>query len=184
MVWRELTLVSRISPQSRSRTSTSCTPVTRSNKTSTTSNVPSTTQRVITARPRNRCGHAENFADRETHFYHTLTDTIITECVQTRCWNARGELARRRCESQTGEDRQQEIALVGVRPHLPVPRIQRRDPRGVEVLKENEWNTSKTCSQCGDDTKSNRKYRGLYVFSSCELVANADCNGRRTCDRR
>ncbi|SEJ21911.1 putative transposase [Halohasta litchfieldiae] len=48
---------------------------------------------------------------------------------------------------------------------------------GVEVLKENEWNTSKTCSQCGDDTKSNRKYRGLYVCSSCELVANADCNG-------
>jgi len=49
--------------------------------------------------------------------------------------------------------------------------------RGVEVLKENEWNTSKTCSRCGDDTKSNRVERGLYVCSSCELVANADCNG-------
>jgi len=49
--------------------------------------------------------------------------------------------------------------------------------RGVEVLKENEWNTSKTCSQCGDDTKANRVKRGLYVCQSCELVANADCNG-------
>ena len=52
-----------------------------------------------------------------------------------------------------------------------------REMRGVEVLKENEWNTSKTCSRCGDDTKSNRVERGLYVCSSCELVANADCNG-------
>ncbi len=45
------------------------------------------------------------------------------------------------------------------------------------MLKENEWNTSKTCSRCGDDTKSNRVERGLYVCLSCELVANADCNG-------
>jgi transposase len=45
------------------------------------------------------------------------------------------------------------------------------------LLKENEWNTSKTCSKCGDDTKSNRKHRGLYVCSSCGLVGNADCNG-------
>jgi len=49
--------------------------------------------------------------------------------------------------------------------------------RGVEVLKENEWDTSKTCSNCGDTTKSNRVERGLYVRSSCELVGNADCNG-------
>jgi len=42
--------------------------------------------------------------------------------------------------------------------------------RGVEVLKENEWNTSKTCSACGDTTKSNRVERGLYVCSSCGLV--------------
>ena len=45
------------------------------------------------------------------------------------------------------------------------------------MLKENEWDTSKTCSGCGDDTKSNRKHRGLYICQSCKLVANADCNG-------
>ncbi|WP_394324605.1 zinc ribbon domain-containing protein [Haloquadratum walsbyi] len=37
--------------------------------------------------------------------------------------------------------------------------------------------TSKTWSRCGDDTKSNRVERGLDVCSSCELIANADCNG-------
>ena len=47
----------------------------------------------------------------------------------------------------------------------------------MEVLKENEWDTLKTCSACGDDTDSNRIERGLYVCSSCELVGNADCNG-------
>ena len=41
----------------------------------------------------------------------------------------------------------------------------------------NEWDTSKTCSKCGDDTKSNRVERGLYVCESCGLVGNADCNG-------
>ena len=51
------------------------------------------------------------------------------------------------------------------------------ETRGVEVLKENEWDTSKTCSRCSDDTKSNRKHRGLYICQSCKLVANADCNG-------
>ncbi len=49
--------------------------------------------------------------------------------------------------------------------------------RGVKVLKESEWETSRTCSRCGDDTKSNRVERGLYVCSSCDLVGNADCNG-------
>jgi len=51
---------------------------------------------------------------------------------------------------------------------------------GVAVLKEHEWNTSKTSSRCGDDAKSNRVERGLYVCSSCELVANTDCNGAET----
>jgi putative transposase len=49
--------------------------------------------------------------------------------------------------------------------------------RGVEVLNKNEWGTSKTCSICGDDTRSNRVERDLYVCSSCELVGNANCNG-------
>jgi len=51
------------------------------------------------------------------------------------------------------------------------------EERGIEVLKENEWNTSKTCCKCGDTTDRNRVERGLYVCDSCGMVANADCNG-------
>lgn len=50
------------------------------------------------------------------------------------------------------------------------------EERGIEVPRENGWNTSKTCSQCDDTTNGNRKHRSLYVCSSCELVANGDCN--------
>jgi len=95
---------------------------------------------------------------------------------QTRCWNARGELARRRARvrlGKTGNKKLHSWAFDRIYQYLEY----KGEISGVEVLKENEWNTSKTCSQCGDDTKSNRKYRGLYVCSSCELVANADCNG-------
>jgi len=55
-----LTLASRTSPRSRSRTNTFSTPVTRSKKTSTTSNEPSTTPKVRTAPRRSRCGHVGN----------------------------------------------------------------------------------------------------------------------------
>jgi putative transposase len=48
---------------------------------------------------------------------------------------------------------------------------------GIEVLKENEWSTSKTCCECGDSTDDNRVERGLYVCDSCGLVDNDDCNG-------
>jgi len=51
------------------------------------------------------------------------------------------------------------------------------EERGIELMKENEWNTSKTCSKCGDTTDNNRVERGLYVWDSCGMVANVDCNG-------
>ena len=115
-------------------------------------------------------------ADRETHFYHTLTDTIITECVERNV----GTLAvswpedvRESDWGKTGNKKLHTWAFDRIYQYLAY----KGEIRGVKVLKENEWNTSKTCSRCGDDTKSNRKHRGLYVRSSCELVANADCNG-------
>jgi len=114
--------------------------------------------------------------ERETHFYHVLTDTIITECVERGVgtlavswpedvreadWGAMGN---KKLHSWAFDRIYQYLAYKG-------------EICGVEVLKENEWDTSKTCSACGDDTKSNRVERGLYVCSSCELVGNADCNG-------
>jgi len=118
----------------------------------------------------------QKLTDRETHFYHVLTDTIITECVD----RGVGTLAvswpedvRESDWGATGNKKLHSWAFDRIYQYLAY----KGEIRGVEVLKENEWNTSKTCSRCGDDTKSNRAERGLYVCSSCELVANADCNG-------
>jgi len=115
-------------------------------------------------------------ADRETHFFHVLSDTIITECVE----RGVGTLAvswpedvRDSDWGKTGNKKLHTWAFDRIYQYLEY----KGEERGVEVLKENEWDTSKTCSRCGDDTTSNRVERGLYVCSSCELVANADCNG-------
>jgi Transposase and inactivated derivatives len=51
------------------------------------------------------------------------------------------------------------------------------EEHGIDVVNENERNTSKTSSKCGDEQKSNRVERGLYLCSSCGMVGNADCNG-------
>jgi len=48
---------------------------------------------------------------------------------------------------------------------------------GISVMKVDEAYTSQTCCRCGIVKKSNRKYRGLYVCSSCNTVVNADVNG-------
>jgi transposase len=68
-------------------------------------------------------------AARETHFYHTLTDTIITERVERGVGTLAVSWPEDVRESDWGKDRQQEVALVGVRPHLSVPPVQRRDSR-------------------------------------------------------
>lgn len=114
--------------------------------------------------------------ERETHFYHTLTTAIIRECVQ----RGVGTLAvswpedvREADWGKTGNKKLHTWAFDRIYQYLAY----KGEERGVEVLKENEWDTSKTCSACGDNTDSNRVERGLYVCSSCELVGNADCNG-------
>jgi len=114
--------------------------------------------------------------ERETHFYHTLTDALITECVE----RGVGTLAvswpedvRESDWGETGNKKLHTWAFDRIYQYLTY----KGEIRGVEVLKENERDTSKTCSRCGDDTKSNRVERGLYVCSSCELEGNADCNG-------
>jgi len=121
-------------------------------------------------------GARTKLADRETHFYHTLTDSIITECVE----RGVGTLAvswpdgvRESNWGKTGNKKLHPWAFDRIYQYLEY----RGEIRGVEVLKETEWDTSKTCSKCGDDTKSNRKHRGLYVCQSCGLAGNADCNG-------
>ena len=113
---------------------------------------------------------------RETHFYHTLTKTIIEECVERDVstlvvgWP---EDVRSDDLGKTANKWLHTWAFDRVYQYLNYKGAE----HGVEVLKENEWNTSKTCCACGDTADSNRVERGLYVCDSCGLVANADCNG-------
>jgi IS605 OrfB family transposase len=48
---------------------------------------------------------------------------------------------------------------------------------GIEYVEVDESYTSQRCSRCGQVSKSNRKYRGLYVCRKCRYVVNADING-------
>jgi len=94
-------------------------------------------------------------ADRETHFFHVDGHHHHRVC-QTRCWNARGELARRRARVRLGKTGNKKLHVWAFDRIYQSSNTKERIS-GVEVLKENRWNTSTTCSQCGDDTKSNRK---------------------------
>ncbi|WP_039767087.1 RNA-guided endonuclease InsQ/TnpB family protein [Caldicellulosiruptor sp. F32] len=48
---------------------------------------------------------------------------------------------------------------------------------GIKYIEVDESYTSQRCSRCGQVSKSNRKYRGLYVCKDCGNVVNADING-------
>jgi len=48
---------------------------------------------------------------------------------------------------------------------------------GINYIEVDEAYTSQTCSVCGEVSKNNRKYRGLYVCRKCGSVLNADVNG-------
>ncbi|ERG89966.1 MAG: transposase, partial [halophilic archaeon J07HX5] len=107
---------------------------------------------------------------RETHFYHTLTKTIIEKCVDRGIgtlvvgWpedvrsDDLGKTANKWLHTRAFDRLYQYLNYKG-------------KEHDVEVLKENEWNTSKTCCECGDIADSNRVERGLYVCDSCGLVA-------------
>lgn len=48
---------------------------------------------------------------------------------------------------------------------------------GINIEIITEEYTSQTCYKCGTVKKSNRKYRGLYICSSCKTTIHADVNG-------
>ncbi len=53
------------------------------------------------------------------------------------------------------------------------------EERGIDVILISEEYTSQTCSCCGYCSRSNRKYRGLFVCKKCKLVINADVNAAK-----
>jgi len=66
---------------------TSCIPVTHSNGTSTTSREAEYDTEGENGPSEKSMWARRKLTERETHFYHVLTDTIITECVERECWH-------------------------------------------------------------------------------------------------
>jgi transposase len=67
----------------------------------------------------------QKLTDHEMHFYHTLTTVIIEECIERGVGTLAVSWPEDVRESDWREDREQEVALVGVRPNLSVPGVQR-----------------------------------------------------------
>ena len=65
------------------------------------------------------------------------------------------------------------------------------EARGVEVVKENEWDTSKTCSQCGENVDPSHVYcpncgekTAHRVFCDCGDELRSDWAFCPSCGRR
>jgi putative transposase len=119
---------------------------------------------------------------RRTHFLHTLSNDIITECLDRSVGTLIvGKLTGIR-EDENGDPKQ-----WGPHGNLdlhswPFDRFPelleyKGETVGIDVCHESERDTSKTCSVCGRKRGANRVERGLYVCDACGLVANADTNG-------
>jgi len=55
---------------------------------------------------------------------------------------------------------------------------------GIQIIKVDEKGTSKTCSKCGYEDKSNRRSQGLFKCKNCGYQVNADFNGAKNIKKR
>ncbi len=131
----------------------------------------------------------QKWANRRTHFLHTLSKTIIDECERRNVGTvAVGDLSGIR-EEESGE-----VTDWGSKGNRSLHRWAfdrfitmleyKGEERGITVETVDERNTSKTCSGCGRVDASQRVERGLYVCDGCGTVANADINGAENIRRK
>lgn len=55
---------------------------------------------------------------------------------------------------------------------------------GIAVVKMKEDGTSRTCSRCGYEDKSNRRIQGLFRCRNCNYEINADFNAAKNIAKR
>jgi putative transposase len=120
--------------------------------------------------------------DRRTHFLHTLSKAIITECIERDVGTlVIGDLAGIR-ENDDGEainwGDHGNLDLHGwAFDRFTTMLDYKAEAHGINVVQKSERDTSKSCSACNRTADNQRVERGLYVCDECGLVANADCNG-------
>jgi putative transposase len=131
---------------------------------------------------RKACRLDQKRTGRRTHFLHTLSNDIITECLDRNVGTLIvGKLAGIR-DNENGDPKN-----WGTHGNLdlhswpfdsfPTLLEYKGEAVGIAVRREDERDTSKTCSVCGRKRRANRVKRGLYVCDECGVVANADTNG-------
>jgi putative transposase len=119
---------------------------------------------------------------RRTHFLHTVSSDIIAECLDRNVGTLIvGKLGGIRVD-ENGDPKD-----WGPHGNLdlhawPFDRFPsmleyKGEAVGIDVRREDERGTSKSCSACDRKRQANRVERGLYVCDACGLVANADVNG-------
>ena len=118
---------------------------------------------------------------RQTHFLHTLSKDIVSECAERGVGTiVVGDLGGIR-EDENGDARNWgthgNLDLHGWTFDRFTTMLEyKAESEGIEVVEKSERGTSKTCSACGRSDKRQRVERGLYVCD-CGFVGNADCNG-------
>jgi len=114
--------------------------------------------------------------ERRTHFLHSLSNDIVAECVERGVGRiVIGDLAGIRADTDWGS--RGNLGLHGWAFDRFTSMLEyKAEEQGIDVERVDERGTSKTCSVCGTEDKTQRVTRGLYDCE-CGLVANADING-------
>ncbi|WP_394352481.1 RNA-guided endonuclease InsQ/TnpB family protein [Natronorubrum aibiense] len=127
--------------------------------------------------------------ERRTHFLHTLSKHIVSECVERGVGTiVIGDLGGIR-DDDNGEScnwgKHGNLDLHGwAFDRLTSILEYKAEAEGIDVTVESERDTSKTCSACGTKDGNQRVERGLYVCEECDTVANADVNGAENIRRK
>ena len=121
--------------------------------------------------------------ERRSHFLHTLSKDVVTGCVERGVGTiVVGDISGIRDDEETGAARnwgdRGNLGLHGWAFDRFTSMLEyKAEEQGIDVERVDESGTSKTCSVCGSEDRSQRVERGLYVCESCGTVANADIIG-------
>ena len=128
-------------------------------------------------------------SNRRTHYFHVLSRHLVERCVEKDVGTiAIGNLGGIR------EDEDGDVKDWGKHGNLDLHSWAfdrftnlleyKAESEGISVERVSERGTSKSCSCCGRERKTNRVERGLYVCDECGVVANADVNGAENIRRK
>jgi putative transposase len=121
--------------------------------------------------------------ERRSHFLHAVSKDIVAGCAERGVGTiVVGDLSGiRNCEDWGDHGN---LDLHGWAFDRFTTMLEyKAEERGIDLEQVDERGTSKTCSVCGTEDRSQRVKRGSYVCD-CGFVGNADCNGAENIRRK